>query len=63
MKIRIEVDAKELKKLIMRYMQDELGAAAPDDISDITIETKSNQNYKSEWEVASFRAVFERFNT
>jgi hypothetical protein len=58
-KIRVEVDEQTLKKLVMDHLEEELGEAAPDDPSRIQIQVKSKQNYKSEWEEASFRAVYE----
>lgn len=60
MKIRIEIDEKRLRELILSELTNQLGEAAPQDLKDIEIQVKSKQNYKSEWEKADFRAVYER---
>jgi hypothetical protein len=52
--INIEVDEHTLLKLVKRYLEDQVGAELDD--KDIVIETKSKQNYRSEWERAAFRA-------
>ncbi len=57
-KIQIEYDENDLKELIL----EDLRSKMPDvDLanSDIRIEVKSGQNYKSEWETAVFRARVE----
>lgn len=59
MKIRIEVDEATLKSLVQQHLGEQLGELAPN-ASDIVIEVKSKQNYKSEWEPAAFRAVYEK---
>jgi hypothetical protein len=51
----IEIDETTLKKLVRNYLADVL--STPITEADIKIETKSKQNYRSEWEVASFRAM------
>lgn len=53
--IKIEMDSVELEKLIVRFFQDKLGDVDLE-LEDITIEVKSKQNYRSEWEKAAFRA-------
>ena len=57
-RIEIEIDEKTLRKLVHDHITEQLGELAPRS-EDIRIEVKSNQNYKSEWEPASFRAVYE----
>jgi len=59
MKISISIDELELRKLVHSHLQEKLGdvALSPNDIE---IEVKSKQNYKSEWEVAAFRARVEK---
>lgn len=52
--IKIEIDEITLRKLIKQYLEENIGAEI--DEKDITIEVKSKQNYKSEWELAHFRA-------
>lgn len=59
MKIAITIDEQELKKLIVRELEDKLGEVKVD-IKDISIQVKSKQNYKSEWEEAEFKAEFIR---
>jgi len=58
-KIAITIDEQELKKLIVRELEDKLGEVKVD-IKDISIQVKSKQNYKSEWEEAEFKAEFIR---
>lgn len=58
MKVKFEIDESTLRKLVYDYITEQLGDLAPKS-EDIRIEMKSNQNYKSEWESASFRAVYE----
>ena len=50
-KITIEVDEKTLRQLVAAHF--EKYGISPDDV---VIEVKSQQNYKSEWERAAFRA-------
>jgi len=53
-KIEIEIDEADLRSLIKKYLEEKLNFAFKDE--EIKIEVKSKQNYKSEWEVAQFRA-------
>lgn len=53
-KIQIEIDETTLKRLVRDYLGRQIGAEISE--KDIIIETKSKQNYKSEWESAAFRA-------
>lgn len=59
MKIKVELSRAQLEQLIIAHIKNKLG----DDIKlkpmDLTIEVKSTQNYKSEWENAEFRARYE----
>lgn len=59
MKINIEIDEKTLKSLVYDYIQGQLGGVSVD-FDKIKIEVKSKQNYRSEWEVANFRAVYNK---
>jgi hypothetical protein len=60
MKIQIQITEKELREMVLSRIRDELGDAATKlDENDVQIEVKSLQNYKSEWEKASFRARVE----
>ncbi len=54
-KAEIEIDEKQLKKLVYDYLTDEFGLRSLDE-TQIHIEVKSKQNYRSEWEEAEFRA-------
>lgn len=58
MKISLTIDEKFLKQLIVASIADKLGNTALT-TADVVIEVKSKQNYKSEWETASFRARYE----
>lgn len=56
MKILIEINESTLKSLVLEHVSDVLGEVNFSE-SDIKIEVKSKQNYKSEWEMASYRAT------
>lgn len=58
MKIRIEITEEELKDLIIAQIENTLGSVILDE-KKIKIQVKSKQNYNSEWESASFRAIYE----
>lgn len=57
MKIQITINAEELKCLIIADLINRLGDI-PFDINNLTIQVKSRQNYKAEWEVADFKAEY-----
>ena len=54
--INITLDEKLLKTLIIEYFEKILGSTVLE-ARDVTIQVKSKQNYKSEWESATFRAI------
>ncbi len=54
MKIEVELTEYDLKRLVIDRLSATLNVSLEE--SDIIIETKSKQNYKSEWETAAFRA-------
>lgn len=58
MKIKIEITEKEIKNLIQNYIIEKFNE--PIESDKIKILVKSKQNYKSEWENASFKAEFEK---
>ena len=58
MRAKFELSEADLKALILTEMQTKLGENALNS-SNLKIEVKSKQNYKSEWEPAAFRAVYE----
>lgn len=54
MLINIELNENDLKELVRVHLTELLNYDIH--LEDISIEVKSKQNYKSEWEVANFRA-------
>lgn len=59
-KLNYEIDEKALKQLVFNHFVVMFGDSAGLKLEDIKIEVKSKQNYKSEWEVANFRARIEK---
>lgn len=58
MKISVTVNQDELKKLVLDHMRLKLGNVDLDE-KQVKIETKSGQNWTSEWESgAGFRATY-----
>lgn len=55
MNLHLELTEADLKKLILDEINERLNGL-PVTEHEIRIEVKSKQNYKSEWEAASFRA-------
>lgn len=58
MKIKVELTSDDLKKLVVQHLQDHINSTIKAD--DVKIEVKSKQNYKSEWEIADFRATVDK---
>jgi hypothetical protein len=58
MKIKIEISELEMKQLVVLELYRRLGNVEIDEKL-LRIEVKSKQNYKSEWEIAAFRATYE----
>ena len=58
MRIHIEIKRDDLVKLITRHINDVIDGVHIDP-QHVRIEVKSKQNYKAEWEVADFRAIYE----
>jgi hypothetical protein len=54
MKIQIEINEADLRRLVADKIGETMGAPISPD--DILIEVKSKQNYRAEWEKAEFRA-------
>jgi hypothetical protein len=54
-KLVVEIDETILRRLVCEHLADKLGNVTLSP-SDILIEVKSKQNYRSEWESAAFRA-------
>lgn len=57
MHIEIRITEQDVKSLILAELARRLGEI-PLDPAGVKIEVKSKQNYKSEWEVADFRATY-----
>ena len=55
--VRIELDEQAVRDLILKHLDYILGETVI--AKDIRIEVKSKQNWKSTWEAADFRAVYE----
>lgn len=58
MKISFEVTEKDLRMLVISFFADKLGNI-PINEDAVQILVKSKQNYRSEWEVAAFKATYE----
>ena len=58
MRIRIDLTEEDVRKALIAYVETKLDSTVEG--SGLVIETKSKQNYKSEWEVAQFRAYLFR---
>jgi hypothetical protein len=58
MRAKFELSEADVKALILTEIQTRLGENTLNS-ADLKIEVKSKQNYKSEWEPAAFRAVYE----
>lgn len=58
MNIRVEITNEDLKSLIKEHLSELFNT--PIDESKLKIQVKSKQNYKSEWENADFRAIYNR---
>lgn len=56
MKIKIEINEQDVKRLIAEYIEERTGN--PVEEKDVVIYTKSKQNYRSEWEPASFKVEY-----
>lgn len=59
MNLGVELTEKDIKQLIKSYLETQLNREIDD--SEISIEVKSKQNYKSEWESAQFRATYKSY--
>lgn len=59
MKVKIELTEKDLRDLVHTEICKKLGNGAHLAPENIKIEVKSKQNFRAEWEVAAFRAVYD----
>lgn len=57
MKVTIVIDHEDLRKLVLKHLQEMV--EVPLEKGNVRIEVKSKQNYKAEWEEAELRAVYE----
>ena len=57
MNLTIEITEQDLKELIIKEIQRRVGDV-PVQSKDVSVLVKSKQNYRAEWEEASFRATF-----
>jgi hypothetical protein len=58
MRVKITVAKEDLKRLVIDYIAQKISEGILDPKL-VKIETKSTQNYRSEWEDADFRATFD----
>ena len=60
MKVYIELSETDVRRLVIEHIR----SLVPSDFDFrddyVCIQVKSRQNFKSEWEIADFRAVFNR---
>lgn len=54
MQASIEISEKEITEAVRTYIQERTGISLE---FELVVETKSKQNYRSEWEAAAFRGV------
>jgi len=59
MKIKVEFTEADFRRALREMVERDFQVSLPDGEWKITIETKSKQNYKSEWENAAYRGTFE----
>ncbi len=57
MEVNIEINENDLKDLIATKLENMLNIPMID-TKNIHIMVKSKQNYKSEWEIANFKAIY-----
>lgn len=55
--VHIEIDETELKRLVVAHLGSKLGDRDLDE-KKLTIEVKSSQNFRAEWEPAHYRATY-----
>lgn len=54
------MDENKLTELILSYIKEQYGVNEPLSSRNVKIMVKSKQNYRSEWEIADFKAVIEK---
>ena len=58
-RITVEITEDTLREIVLDYLRGTLNADLTE--KDVTIETKSKQNYRAEWESAAFRARVNKY--
>lgn len=58
MKLKVEITKADLIQMVLERIREKTGQENVS-INNVKIETRSTQNYKSEWEFADFRATYE----
>lgn len=59
MKLKIDLTEDDVRAALKQYAEAKLEMSIDTAKITLTVETKSKQNYKSEWENAAFRVRFE----
>lgn len=59
MRLEVSINEVEMRQVLLEHVREKLGDVSIT-LDDIKIETKSKQNYRSEWEEASYRATLVR---
>lgn len=59
----LTITQNTLEKLIIQHVKDVYGINIPIESNNIKIMVKSKQNYRSEWEEASYQAVIKKVYT
>jgi len=54
--INISINEETLRELVVKYIAEKMGSVTVKK-DDVHIETKSKQNFRSEWETAAYRAT------
>ena len=56
MDLKVELNETDVKYIVKKYLEENLNRYIED--TQIKMEVKSKQNYKSEWETAAFRVTY-----
>lgn len=58
MNIKVEINSNDIKYIVAKKISEVIGQCVEPD--NFTVLVKSKQNYKSEWEPAEFKVVYEK---
>jgi hypothetical protein len=58
-KIKVEFTEEDFRRALREMVERDFQVSLPAGIWKLNIETKSKQNYRSEWENAAYRGTFE----